>query len=74
MFEVIQLWVNLPARDKMKDPGYQPITAAQIPRVALDGGAGSVRVIAGSFGGTDGPAHTWTPMNIWDLRLNAGAR
>ena len=74
VFEVIQLWVNLPAKDKMKDPGYQPITAAQIPRIALDGGIGSVRVIAGSFGGVAGPAHTWTPMNIWDLRLNGGAR
>ncbi len=73
-FEVIQLWVNLPARDKMKDPGYQAITHADIPRVELDGGAGSVRVIAGAFAGVHGPARTWTPMNIWDMRIKAGAR
>lgn len=73
-FWVIQLWVNLPAKDKMTDPGYQPITAAQIPRIELDGGAGHLRVIAGDFRGTVGPAHTYTPMNLWDMRLNAGAR
>lgn len=73
-FEVIQLWVNLPAKDKMSDPGYQPITAPQIPRIELDGGAGHLRVIAGAFGGAAGPARTFTPMNIWDLHLNAGAR
>lgn len=72
-FEVIQLWVNLPARDKMSEPGYQPITNADIPRVELDAGAGSVRVIAGSFGGMAGPARTFTPMNIWDMRVKAGA-
>lgn len=74
LFEVIQLWVNLPARDKMGDPGYQPITNAEIPRVDLPEGAGSVRVIAGSFNGAAGPARTFTPMNLWDVRLNAGAR
>lgn len=73
-FHVIQLWVNLPARDKMSDPGYQAILNAEIPRVELDGGAGSVRVIAGSFGGATGPARTFTPMNIWDMRVKAGAR
>jgi redox-sensitive bicupin YhaK (pirin superfamily) len=74
LFEVIQLWVNLPAKDKMSEPGYQPITNADIPRVELAAGAGSVRVIAGRFGGTDGPAHTFTPINLWDVRLNAGKR
>jgi redox-sensitive bicupin YhaK (pirin superfamily) len=74
LFEVIQLWVNLPAKDKMSEPGYQPITNTEIPRVELAAGAGSVRVIAGRFGGTDGPAHTFTPINLWDVRLNAGKR
>lgn len=73
-FEVIQLWVNLTARDKMTDPGYQPITNAEIPRVELAGGAGSVRVIAGDYQGTAGPAHTFTPINLWDMRLNAKTR
>jgi redox-sensitive bicupin YhaK (pirin superfamily) len=74
LFEVIQLWVNLPAKDKMSEPGYQPITNAVIPRVELADDAGSVRVIAGRFGGADGPAHTFTPINLWDVRLNAGKR
>ncbi len=73
-FEMIQLWVNLPAKDKKAAPGYQGITNAQIPRVDLTGDAGFVRVIAGSYNGTKGPAHTFSPMNVWDVRLNAGHR
>lgn len=72
-FEVIQLWVNLPARDKMAKPGYQGITSAQIPEVALPENAGKVRVIAGDYAGNKGPAHTFSPMNVWDVRLNAGS-
>jgi quercetin 2,3-dioxygenase len=71
--EMVQLWVNLPARDKMTAPGYQAISARDIPEVALPDGAGSVRVIAGRYDGHAGPAHTFTPMEVWDLRLNAGA-
>lgn len=73
-FEMVQLWVNLPAQDKMTPPGYQGITAAQIPEVALADGAGRARIIAGSHLGHDGPAHTFTRMNVWDLRLHAGHR
>lgn len=73
-FEMVQLWVNLPARDKMAAPGYQGITAAQIPEVTLPGGAGKIRVIAGQYAGADGPARSFTPMNVWDLRLRAGQR
>jgi len=72
-FEMIQLWVNLPAKDKMTKPGYQGITKAQIPEVALPDNAGKVRVIAGNYEGNQGPAHTYTPMNVWDVRLNAGS-
>lgn len=72
-FEMVQLWVNLPARDKMTPAHYQPITAAQIPSVALPGDAGRVRVIAGALGAVRGPAATYTPMNVWDVRLAAGA-
>jgi redox-sensitive bicupin YhaK (pirin superfamily) len=67
-----QLWVNLPSKDKMTAPGYQAITDAQIPAVALPDGAGTVRVIAGEYGGRKGPARTFTPMNVWDVRLAAG--
>ena len=70
--EMVQLWVNLPARDKMATPGYQAIVDGDIPVAALPGGAGSVRVIAGEFGGVAGPAHTHTPMHVWDLQLAAG--
>jgi quercetin 2,3-dioxygenase len=73
-FEMIQLWVNLPAKDKMAAPGYQNITDAQIPRVELPGDAGLVRVIAGSYQNSKGPAHTFSPINLWDVRLNAGHR
>jgi redox-sensitive bicupin YhaK (pirin superfamily) len=73
-FEVVQLWVNLPAKLKMSPPGYQEILASQIPRVALADHAGEVRVIAGEFQGTKGPARTFTPVDLWDLRLKAGHR
>lgn len=72
MFEVVQLWVNLPARDKMAPPRYQAITSDQIPSVALPGGAGSLRVISGKYEGTSGPAQTFTPVDVWDLRLTGG--
>lgn len=67
--EMVQLWVNLPARDKMTAPGYQAILNADIPTAHLPDGAGSVRVIAGTYGGHQGPAKTHTPMDVWDLRL-----
>lgn len=73
-FEMIQLWVNLAAKDKMTKPGYQGITNAQIPSVDLPDGAGRVRVIAGGYDGKSGPAHTFSPMNLWDVRLSAGKR
>lgn len=72
-FEMVQLWVNLPAKDKSAAPGYQGITDAQIPAVDLADGAGRVRVIAGSYGDAKGPASTFTPMDVLDLRLNSGA-
>ena len=71
-FEMVQLWVNLPAKDKNAPASYQAITDAQVPSVALPGDAGRVRVIAGDFGGTTGPARTFTPINVLDVRLAAG--
>ncbi|PWE32871.1 quercetin 2,3-dioxygenase [Maritimibacter sp. 55A14] len=70
--EMVQLWVNLPARHKSAKPGYQAITDAQIPVVDLPDSAGRLRVIAGDHDGTEGPARTFTPIEVWDLRLNAG--
>jgi len=75
-FEMVQLWVNLPARDKMTPPGYQAILNGDIPVRALNDAAGEaagqVRVIAGEFDGARGPAHTFTPLNVWDVRVKAG--
>ena len=70
---MMQLWVNLPAKDKAAPPAYQPITAADIPRVALPGG-GQVRVIAGAYGDARGPARTFTPITMLDVRLPAGGK
>ena len=71
---MMQLWVNLPREDKMSPPGYQPILAAAIPTVTLDQGAGTVRVVAGEHAGARGPARTFTPITMLDVRLNAGGR
>jgi redox-sensitive bicupin YhaK (pirin superfamily) len=70
--QAIQLWVNLPRSSKMSAPGYQTIVNDQIPVVQLDGGGGSLRVIAGSVGSAKGPAKTFTPIELYDLRLRAG--
>jgi hypothetical protein len=68
--EAVQLWVNLPKEFKMSSPRYQTILDRQIPSVSLPDGAGAVRVIAGEFEGVKGPAETFTPINLWELRLN----
>ncbi|MDO5506552.1 MAG: pirin family protein [Pseudoxanthomonas suwonensis] len=72
-FEMVQLWVNLPASAKMSPPGYQAILDADIPTLPLGDGAGQVRVIAGDHAGHAGPARTFSPMNVLDVRLAAGA-
>jgi len=69
--EMVQLWVNLPAKLKMSPPRYQDILDRQIPVVPLPDGAGTVRVIAGEFQGAKGPARTFTPVSLWDVRLAA---
>lgn len=72
--EMVQLWVNLPAKDKMSAPRYQNLLDASIPSVDLPEGAGRVRVIAGEFQGRHGPAQTFTPIDVRDLRLARDAR
>ena len=69
LFEMIQLWVNLPAKDKMTKPKYQGIQNSDIPRVDIANGLGQVRVIAGEFAGKKGPASTFTPIHSWDVKL-----
>jgi quercetin 2,3-dioxygenase len=73
-FEMIQLWVNLPAENKLTSPKYQAITAEQMGKVELENNSGLVNVIAGSFNGNQGPATTFTPVNMFDIRLNTGGK
>lgn len=72
--EMVQLWVNLPAKDKLSKPEYQGILSRDIPSVSLPGDAGTLRVIAGEFDGHHGPARTFTPMDVWDLRMKNGGQ
>lgn len=73
LFEMVQLWVNLPAKDKITTPKYQAIKSADIPVVKLPNDAGQVRVIAGELLGTTGSASTFSPINMWDTTMNANA-
>ena len=73
VLQMVQLWVNLPAADKMTPATYQSIEAAQIPNIELPNGAGQLRVIGGQFGEHRGPAHTFSPLCVADARLHAGA-
>ena len=71
--QMVQLWVNLPKKDKNAEPGYQSILDADIPAVGLPEDAGTLRVIAGEFDGKRGPARTFTPIEVWDVALKSGA-
>ena len=73
LFRTVQLWVNLPAHDKAVNGGYQSLLSAQIPSLDLPHGAGTLRIIAGEYGGVRGPARTYTTLNVWDAKLTAGA-
>ena len=71
-FEMVQLWVNLPAKDKSTPAHYQAITADQMGKVVLPQDGGIVNVIAGKFENTVGPASTYTPVNLFDIKLEQG--
>lgn len=71
LFEMVQLWVNLPAKYKMLPPRYQNILNDQIPVVKLQNGQGTARIIAGEFEEAAGPAHTFSPIHVWDLHLTS---
>jgi redox-sensitive bicupin YhaK (pirin superfamily) len=73
-FQMVQLWVNLPAVHKMSKPKYQAIKHADIPVVSLGEGSGTVEVIAGNFQGTAGGASTFSPIEVYNVRLSAGGR
>jgi len=73
ILHMIQIWVNLPRHHKMTTPKYQPLTGSNINEVALPGGQGVVRAISGNYEETRGPASTFTPMHMLDLRLKPGA-
>jgi quercetin 2,3-dioxygenase len=73
-FQMAQLWVNLPKKDKMSPPRYQAITADRFGMVELPEGTGSVRILAGEHRGVRGPAATFTPIEVFELRLRASGR
>lgn len=70
VLEMVQLWVNLSAKNKVVKPRYQALTHAQIPKIGLPQG-GYVRIIAGEYTGHKGLAETFSPMNLWDVSLPA---
>ena len=72
VLQMVQLWVNLPAKHKMTAPAYQAILSKSIPKIELSSSSGSIRVIAGEYEGQAGPAKTFTPMNVFDIRLKKG--
>ncbi|HXB05565.1 MAG TPA: pirin family protein [Puia sp.] len=71
-FEMAQLWVNLPKKDKLTLPHYQAITSDQMGVVELPGNQGRIRVIAGEYNGVAGPAQTYSPVHVADIRLKKG--
>ena len=74
LFEMVQLWVNLPAKDKNTPPRYQHLAKTGIPVVEFPDEAGYLRLIAGEYKGVKGAADTFTEMNVWDIVLNAGKK
>jgi len=72
VFEIVQLWVNLPAKDKLNPARYQSLHKTDIPIIELENGMGFVRVIAGNYGNYIGPAQTHTPILVLDIDLKAG--
>lgn len=73
-FQMVQLWVNLPAKDKMSSPKYQAIKNKDIPRQVLENNAGEIEVIAGSYKDVQGVASTFTPLHMMNAKLNKGGK
>ncbi|WP_179354614.1 pirin family protein [Winogradskyella vidalii] len=73
-FQMVQLWVNLPAKDKMSEPKYQAIVSKEISKIDLPNSAGAIEIIAGEYKGTKGAASTFSPINMFNLKLNKGGK
>jgi len=73
-FQMVQLWVNLPARFKMNPPKYQPLRREEFGKVILPNGNGFIEVVAGNFKATKGPATSFTPIEMYNARLKKGAK
>ena len=71
-FQMVQLWVNMPAKDKMSTPKYQAIANAQIPKIELLNNGGFIEVIAGNYDGNNGAATTFSPVHLMNAKLNEG--
>ena len=74
IFQMVQLWVNLPAKDKMSPPKYQAIPKEKMGKYILEDGLGHVEIIAGNYRGIEGPAFTHTPVHLYNARLQKGGR
>lgn len=74
LFHMIQLWVNLPREHKMHPPKYQELTKDKMGYVDLPDNGGTVRIIAGEYNGTQGPASTFTPIHLFDMSLKKGGK
>lgn len=72
-FQMVQLWVNLPAKDKISTPKYQAIEQKDFGKYELPDGNGTIEVIAGNYNGTKGTASTFTPIEMYNARLKKGA-
>lgn len=72
ILELIQLWVNVPKKDKMHPPRYQELPASMIPVINTEGG--HIRVIAGSYQQQQGPAQTFSPITMLDIQQSKGTR
>lgn len=72
LFQMVQLWVNLPAKDKMTAPKYQSVTSGQMGRFELPDDGGTVEVIAGNYGGATGGATTFSPIHLYNVKPKRG--
>jgi quercetin 2,3-dioxygenase len=74
IFQMVQLWVNLPSEYKMTKAKYQAIENKDIPKFLLDDGKSFVEVVSGDYKGVKGPAFTFTPVNLFNANLITGAK
>lgn len=73
-FQMVQLWVNLPAKAKMSKPKYQAVKQVDMAKFILPNDGGIIEVIAGNYNGIKGNASTFTPIELYNARLNKGGK